>query len=604
MNIHRVIAPILFLALTTASGSLFANNYYVDRSSSNASNANPGTSAANPWLTIGKCGLTIVAGDTCNVLSGTYDERVTPLNSGTSGARIVYNASKGVKVRGFTLSSLNYITVQGFEFTNTGMASEGARSIDINSPTTGVWILNNTFDHTTYGCIRINGSASFIVRGNVASYCGEAMSIFGSVAGSKTITAGVNDQLRFSVQGGPSQTLTLPPGTYNGTSQWGSLSSSINASMKGATIASGAFGVFELRSNTLGPLSTITLEPVPNNCYSTFGFAVGAGTMNGNEMFWQGGGTGNTNGLIEQNRGSYLGDYAITGFGDTRMVIRNNTWVPVHPYTSNHVDGTQGTSATYLLYEGNISVNNNNADNHTFLYQDSAGKNFIIRFNVVNNSSGGIDCSRGGATTTPGCYIYNNTLYNSAPHIGNGIQVYDGNARNNLARNNIYYNATSRTVNPYVTGTSIDKDYDLWCCGTGNPSEKHDVNRDPLFSNAQAGDFHLTAMSPARKSGGPLTTATGTGNSSTSLTVANPNMFQDGWAGVNPDCIAVGSVSNIVCIVSINYRSNIITLVTPISWNTNDSVWLSRKSDGVKVLSEDGMDIGAYAFTVGNVEQH
>src|SRR5437868_13150367 len=112
----------LLAFLIPAHAATAGTNYFVDKTNLGASNSNAGTSPSLPWLTIGKCASTIVAGDTCQVQTGgTYNERVTETTSGTSGARITYQAASGSpqpKVRGFNITGANYVTVAGFEITN------------------------------------------------------------------------------------------------------------------------------------------------------------------------------------------------------------------------------------------------------------------------------------------------------------------------------------------------------------------------------------------------------------------------------------------------------------------------------------------------------
>src|SRR5262249_51399958 len=151
-------------------------------------------------------------------------------------------------------------------------------------------------------------------------------------------------------------------------------------------------------------------------------------------------------------------------------------------------------------------------------------------------------------------------------------------APNNFSFNNIWYFSTSSTTNPY-SATNITKNFDLWCCSGGNPSEANALNIaqsivDSGFVNGSVGNFNLTSTSPARNAGTSLTTAAGSGSGSTSFAVVTASFFQDGGGGVNPDCIAVGTATNTACISSINYSTNTITLASPISWNINDPVWL------------------------------
>jgi len=119
-------------------------------------------------------------------------------------------------------------------------------------------------------------------------------------------------------------------------------------------------------------------------------------------------------------------------------------------------------------------------------------------------------------------------------------------------------------------------------------------NQDPKFVNEMS-DLHIQAGSPAIGAGGPLTTAVGSGASSTSLTVANAGFFSDGYGitGVQPDWIRIGP-SATAQIASVNYSSNVITLATPVSWSSGASVYLYKNSNGTIVLTGTNPDIGAF----------
>jgi hypothetical protein len=83
----------LLAAITTAS----AANYYVAPAASGGSDGNPGT-LASPFATIQRAANSAIAGDTVFIRAGTYRETVTPANSGTSGARIIYQNYPGETV--------------------------------------------------------------------------------------------------------------------------------------------------------------------------------------------------------------------------------------------------------------------------------------------------------------------------------------------------------------------------------------------------------------------------------------------------------------------------------------------------------------------------
>jgi hypothetical protein len=69
------------------------------------------------------------------------------------------------------------------------------------------------------------------------------------------------------------------------------------------------------------------------------------------------------------------------------------------------------------------------------------------------------------------------------------------------------------------------------------------------------------------------------------------------------DWIAIGNVTNVVQIGSINYGnysspSGTITLASPKTWSKWAKVWLYKKSDGAIVLSGPSPDYGASEYGV------
>src|SRR4029077_14113686 len=95
--------------------------------------------------------------------------------------------------------------------------------------------------------------------------------------------------------------------------------------------------------------------------------------------------------------------------------------------------------------------------------------------------------------------------------------------------------------------------------------------------------------------GGPLTTASGSGTSSTTLTVANAVFFSDGYGltGVQGGWIRIGP-SVTVQVASVNYSSNVLTLANPVSWSSGASVYLYKNSTGTVVLTGANPDLGAF----------
>lgn len=180
----KSVVLLLLLSLLVAVPAS-AIQYYVDSTSGN--DTNPGTSPSLPWKTLGKAAATLAFGDTVDIIAGSYDERITPANSGTPGNAITYQASvtcvpgSGTcpKLRGITLTNKSYIIVKGLEFTNAGFSSDTNATIIIGG-TTGVQILNNYIHDTTTITAGILSSSSgakasgLVVNGNTMANIGTA----------------------------------------------------------------------------------------------------------------------------------------------------------------------------------------------------------------------------------------------------------------------------------------------------------------------------------------------------------------------------------------------------------------------------------------------
>ena len=119
--------PVLSRDLELASNG---TTYYVSPS---GNDSNPGTEA-QPWPTIKKAADTLTAGDTVYIKAGTYQERVVPKNSGSSGNYITYaaytddtviidgsNISLSSDLDGlFVVANKSYITISGLTVKNAG----------------------------------------------------------------------------------------------------------------------------------------------------------------------------------------------------------------------------------------------------------------------------------------------------------------------------------------------------------------------------------------------------------------------------------------------------------------------------------------------------
>ena len=236
-------------------------------------------------------------------------------------------------------------------------------------------------------------------------------------------------------------------------------------------------------------------------------------------------------------------------------------------------------------------------------------------------------------------YFYNNTFYHNGYNnnsmtilfaYNNGGILWDV-VHSNVLKNNLFYDNYNNSVGKAVYDVGSPHGYgnmeDCQACGENqgcntienNFNDWDNSDGDPLFTNPDLTDppslilpdFSLQFSSSAINQGTYLTQAVGAGSSSTTLIVDDAHYFQDGKFGsasgcdptkwppnvdIQADWIAIGTLSNIVQISSINYESNTITLATPTTWDDNANIWLEKKSDGERVRYGTAPDMGAHEF--------
>jgi len=185
--LNLLILIILLLHFVCIS-CLYSAEYYVDKNHPQANDSNSGTEIS-PWLTIQRAANTMVVGDTVFVKSGTYNERVTPSNSGSAaGGKITYARwqDNSVVVRGFILSNRSHIRVIGFEITH----NHGSYNYDalLLNNANHVEIIDNYIHHTDGVAINCTGGCSYITtRGNTIQYIGCPQNAPGQCLGTNVI---------------------------------------------------------------------------------------------------------------------------------------------------------------------------------------------------------------------------------------------------------------------------------------------------------------------------------------------------------------------------------------------------------------------------------
>ncbi|MGE5399302.1 MAG: choice-of-anchor Q domain-containing protein [Ignavibacteriales bacterium] len=173
----RINTFVLALFLILGVSSVNATNYYVD--GVNGNDANWGKTTGAAWKTIQKAANTIQAGDTCFVAPGSYPERISISTSGAAGAPRVFMAKgAGTVTKGFTILA-NYITVDGFEVTETSR-TDWVNGTGFHIVGQYVRILNN-YIHITYReGIRLGtdptsaATSNCLIKGNRMIRCGQS----------------------------------------------------------------------------------------------------------------------------------------------------------------------------------------------------------------------------------------------------------------------------------------------------------------------------------------------------------------------------------------------------------------------------------------------
>lgn len=91
MKLVKKLGGMILFCMST----LQAADYYVAPAGDDADNGAIGT----PFKTIAKASSVMTAGDNCYLRTGTYRETITPVNSGTAGNEITYQAYQDEEVK-------------------------------------------------------------------------------------------------------------------------------------------------------------------------------------------------------------------------------------------------------------------------------------------------------------------------------------------------------------------------------------------------------------------------------------------------------------------------------------------------------------------------
>jgi hypothetical protein len=346
-------------------------------------------------------------------------------------------------------------------------------------------------------------------------------------------------------------------------------------------------------------------------------------------------GTGNGSTTTFSGTLSLGSDTAIAPFSVIVLVGTGNGTASIYDTGFGSMTGSGTGTVSYS--SGSISLTfstappSGSAITAYYALANISSHDLIVRYNLTYNIG---SCFVGGGSTGgfPGVRVYNNTsdhmTYGGGSSPGGvDITFYSVSAAtpesNWVAINNIFYDAWEYSIDTpwswvpgnavygaYVSPPEYAPGYSLVFMPACDPTPGCSytsattsapgmvVSKDPKFNNVASYDFSLQSASPALNAGTYLTTVASTDSGSgTSLIVKDAGFFQDGYGipGVQPDCIAVTTVSKTVCISAggINYATNTISLANSITRSAGDPVWLYSDSTGRQVLIGNAPNIGA-----------
>lgn len=438
-----VLFSLVWALFAIAPGSSLAATYYVSPS---GNDSNPGTQTA-PWATITKAAATVVAGDTVNVLAGTYidlnatyDRAFSPARSGTAGNPITFKSSPPLAavitspkacvsytgdvsalnlVSAFAIDRRHYIVVDGFKVIGT---------------------------LSSYGDSTANSNQGIVFQNNEVT-CGSAQ------GGDKSLNWGIIFQAtdNSTIQNNFVHDIVSSGNyTHNTATIMVGFGSDNNIIQNNAADCSGGM-VHSAYGTKAAVTNNIWRYNIGSNCISGFH---GTGMTDSSIVS-----TGNffhNNIIYNMSAGGIGLDHATSGF-----MIYNNTFYNVQ------------ATMNAIYYSRTCGGNNSNWD-HTFY------NNIAVRV---------------AAGTSQG-YFWEDYPYAPCTTVDPFTVLLTPSTDYNDLYGFTYWAKIGASG-----GAALGSPYSLASFRTSTSLDTHSITADPLFVNAAAYDFHLQSNSPAKGTG-------------------------------------------------------------------------------------------------------
>ncbi len=544
----------LVLALTLLWPCLgLATDYYVSPAGNDTA---PGT-LTQPWRSLAHAGNTVQSGDTVLVRNGTYtNDYFWPQNSGTASAPISVRAHPGesptLTGAGYYgafiyigWSGSQYFVIDGLRFENT--TGENVIRLDQASYNT---IRNCQFRNHEGTTINVNRSDRNVIERNTFDTAGDPSD------------AGSGDHIYV-------------------------LGSDYNLIQNNYFTRAGHAAI-----DVIDYLSTA------NSDYNII-------RDNTIEQRWGGGiyvSRGSTHTLIERNTISYAG-VGVTTYPKTGIalmaddnIVRYN--VMANASAAPYVD--PGMTIEGFVFQGRVQNARRNRLYNNVIY--GSGKEALFVTQRQN-------------TVVTGNKFLNNIVYKNRvagtyeqwiEPDGNYtliFETYHANADNkwaafpndNAFHHNLMLHADAAGdrpgEDPFIYYDQNDWGHSLaWVQSNFATYFHHNIEQNPRFVDAAAGNFRLQGDSPAIDAGDFLARTRAAGGNTSTVPVDDAASFADGFGVVEGDSVKVGAQAP-VRIIAVDYAANTLTFAQPLSFAAGETVSLA--------YAGSAPDMGAYEYTPG-----
>lgn len=574
--------------------------YYI---ATDGSDGNPGTDIGAPRATIPG---TLSAGDTVYFRAGNYNIQIVATNSGSSGNVITYKAYNSETVRIYGVSNTDdIIKTAGYDYlsfedlyieynpAHTEPTTDGGQVrsnwVNIASSSDSITVKNCTIQKSTVTTLAdayADYNSGHRENGILAN--GTNVTIDGCYI------SGINKGIR--VGGGVAATnLWVKNTTTYLTVQSGMMVGKCAGSSRGALIENCTFEKSAMEDGiqfyvAKGDYTKSVIGHYIKDCVFKDNGENAIDFKGASRIVIEGctfyGTIGSNNGGLEGWNNSASSTFGQgTQTDSERVIVRNCVFY-------DNISGPSMKDREHFKIYNNVIVYNRRDYTGSFSTLDPGAATGFV----------GVKCPSAGGDFL---VIRNNIIGGHAPDAQ--VQLFNG------ASTDIDYNY-------YFTGTDGVAQW-AWATGTGGAWQGYDFsgwktklsNEDEIsggdvnsthtanFSTVDfvnvadkptgdhtAYDFRVNVTSPCYQAGGPLTTATNAGSSSTSLKVGDAYLFSDGMDSslYSGDTIYINSDSRTIS--SIDYDAGVITLSSAATWSIGDSVYWGSATPNIGLTDDVG----------------